>query len=371
MHVMRGVPFPVGYGSGGESMSRTMAVQTDPEPILIVDDEPAVRRLIARALSDQGFRCHVAADARAARQRLESQPYKLLIADIALPGSSGLELLTHTRVRFPRCKVILITGVSNRAYLARALTLGAYDYLEKPIDLEELAASARRAIRDDEHATRLPVRAAEAMQLLSRARQTTLEIVQALVRAVEAKDPYTRRHSEQVAHYATHIARMLGAPDALVERARVASLLHDVGKIGVPDFILTKPGPLTVEEFEYVRRHPVIGAEIVSSVALFEEEARLIRHHHERWDGKGYPDALAGEEIPLGSRIIMVADSVDAMLMTRSYKPGYPVEQVLEELQAGSGTQFAPQVATAAVQWCRENPDELVLPNRPAPRPAV
>ncbi len=341
-------------------------MEIDSASILIVDDQPSVCRLIAKELSKQGFDCHTAADGPTAIERLGSCPFRLLIVDIALPGLSGLELLARARKHCPGCKVILITDVGARDPLAQALMLGAYDYLEKPIDVDELTALVRKAVQNGTEIPRLPARASEAMDLSAQAKQASLESVRALVRAVEAKDPYTRRHSEQVAHYATRLAGALGAPEALVEQVRVSSLLHDVGKIGVPDYILTKPGKLTDEEFEHIRRHPAIGAEIVASVTLFREEAQLIRHHHERWDGAGYPDGLAGEEIPLGARIMNVADSMDAMLMERTYKAGYPAEKMLGELERGAGSQFDPQIVAAAVRWYEANVDALVLPGRAA-----
>jgi putative nucleotidyltransferase with HDIG domain len=193
-------------------------------------------------------------------------------------------------------------------------------------------------------------------------RQASLDGVRALVRAVEAKDPYTRQHSEQVAHYTVHLSRAMGTGGEQIESFRVAALLHDVGKIGVPDAVLTKTGPLAPEEFEYIRRHPAVGADILSHFAVFAAEAHLVRHHHERWDGKGYPDGLTGEESPTGARIIHVADCIDAMLMDRSYKSAYPVEKMLDELARCAGSQFDPAVAARACRWCRDNPRLLILP---------
>ena len=194
------------------------------------------------------------------------------------------------------------------------------------------------------------------------ARQASLDSVRALVRAVEAKDPYTRRHSEQVTHYAIHLSRAMGVPPEQAEAFRVAALLHDVGKIGVPESVLTTPQPLTPEEFEHVRRHPGVGADILANITVFAVEALLVRHHHERWDGTGYPDGLRGEEAPLGSRIIHVADCIDAMLMDRSYKKGYPVERMLDELARCSGSQFDPRIAAHAIRWCHSNPHQLIRP---------
>ena len=339
-------------------------MKREPAHILIVDDEPQVGLLIVEELSAHGFICDAVEEAGLAMSLIASQPPDALIADIQMPQPNGLELLAHAKTYAPRCKVILVTGSSRRQYIAQALLLGAYDYIEKPFSPGELAEVVSQAVNGGSDSPALVDRAARAMELSSQIRQASLESVTALVRAVEAKDPYTRRHSEHVAHYAMNLAGALGLPATAVESIRVASLLHDIGKIGVPDHILTKPGPLTDEEFEQIRLHPSLGSNILASITLFSEESQLVRHHHERWDGKGYPDGLTGEESPLESRIMQVADCIDAMLMQRAYKKGYPVEAMLGELILCSGTQFAPRIAAAAVQWCRDNPDKLILPDR-------
>jgi putative nucleotidyltransferase with HDIG domain len=332
--------------------------------VLIVDDEPQVCQLIQEELAEYGFSCQIVTEPLQARSLLNTQQFGLLIADIAMPRVGGLDLLAYVKQHLPACKVILITGVSTREYMAQAILLGAYDYIEKPFKTGELAEIVSRALSDEAATASLPARAAEAMEYATHAKQASLESIRALARAVEAKDPHTRRHSEQVTHYAVNLARELGLPEAEVECIRVASLLHDVGKIGVPDNILTKPGPLTDQEFEFIRRHPALGADILANITVFGQEAHLVRYHHERWDGKGYPEGLAGEKVPLGSRIIQVADCMDAMLMDRVYKRGYPVERMLAELERCAGTQFDPRLAAVAAQWCRTSPDKLVLPGR-------
>jgi len=334
--------------------------------VLVVDDEDLVCRLLCDEFSATGFDCQGTTDPLEAKRLLEQKP-DVMISDIRMPDASGLELLAYARREAPDCRVILITGNSQQAYVSQALLLGAFDYIEKPLDLEELVRMVREAIAEGR--PRLPERAAEAMELSSQARQASLDSVRALVRAVEAKDPYTRRHSEQVAHYATNIGQGLGLQGQDLESLRVASLLHDVGKIGVPDQILRKPGSLTDEEFQHIRRHPALGAEILASITMFGREAFLVRHHHERWDGKGYPDGLVGEESPLAARIIQVADCIDAMLMERTYKKGYAPEKMIGELTRCAGTQFDPQLAAVAVQWSRDNPDKLILP-KPSREPA-
>ena len=333
-----------------------------PHHVLIVDDEPAVGLLIREELSEHGLVCWVAKDATHAKSFIDSQPLDVLIADIQMPWTSGLELLAYVGKQAPRCRVILITGNSKRQHIAQALLLGAYDYLEKPFKAGELVDVVLKAVQGEAGNPALVDRAIAAMQMSSVARQTSLDSVRALVRAVEAKDPYTRRHSEQVAHYAVHFAQRMGMPASSVESIYAAALLHDIGKIGVPDHILSKQGPLTEEEFRSIRRHPDLGADILSSITIFSGEAKWVRHHHETWDGKGYPDGLVKEESPLASRIIQVADSIDAMLMERTYKQGYPVEKMLDELARCAGSQFDPTIAALASQWCRFNPDKVILP---------
>ena len=332
--------------------------------VLIVDDDPLICELVAEELSERGFDCHIATQPQQAQTLLGSQEFDVLITDIAMPQISGLDILAYVKRHSLSCRVVLITGVTQRDYLAQAIMLGAYDYVEKPFKTGDLADVVSRAIRDAREDSRLPAPATEPAGLQSQTRQASLESVRALVRAVEAKDPYTRQHSVHVTYYAVNLARVLGASAADVESIRVASLLHDVGKIGVPDHILIKQGPLTPEEFDHIRRHPAIGATIVSNITLFSEEARLIRWHHERWDGKGYPDGLTGEEIPVPSRIMNVADSIDAMLMERSYKTSCSPEKMLDELARCAETQFAPEIATVAHEWCRTHSNKLILPGK-------
>lgn len=194
-------------------------------------------------------------------------------------------------------------------------------------------------------------------------RQILLESAGALVQTVEAKDPYTRQHSEHVAFYAGALARQVGLTGEALESIGIAALLHDIGKIAVPDSVLTKQGKLSRRDFELIRQHPDVGAAILENISLLKTEARLVRFHHENWDGSGYPTGLAGEAIPPGSRIINLADSIDAMLMQRTYKQAYTIDQMLEELARCAGAQFDPELAPAAAKWCRERRCDLILPD--------
>jgi putative nucleotidyltransferase with HDIG domain len=335
-----------------------------PHRVLIVDDQPDICRLMTRALESEGYVCRSTTDPEVARELLGREGFDLLVADITMPGIDGLELLAAAREAKPGCKVILITGHSDRNRLAQALLLGAFDYLEKPVAPDELLSAVSAAAGAGAETSRLHARAADALAGGQQARRASVDSVRALAKAVEAKDPYTRHHSEHVAQYAVALAERLGM-ESSAESIRVAALLHDIGKIGVPDRILTKSGSLDADEFEHIRRHPVLGSDILSNLTLFRREAGFVRHHHEAWDGSGYPDGLAGEAIPRACRILNVADSMDAMLMTRTYKEAYSPRRMLSELRRCSGAQFDPDIAGEAIRWCEQDPGRLI---RKAPR---
>ena len=190
-------------------------------------------------------------------------------------------------------------------------------------------------------------------------RQAYLESTSALVGAVEAKDPHTRQHSQRVRDFTAELARRLGLPAARIESLQTAAALHDVGKIGVPDAILQKPGPLADDEFDLIRRHPETALQIIGHASFLSAELPVILHHHERYDGRGYPAGLAGEDIPLGARILAVADSLDAMSSRRSYKTSYSLHRIRQELRECSGRQWDPVVVDAALRWLDDDPQAL------------
>ena len=349
-----------------DGCAREVSVQEYRPNVLIVDDEPQICKLIDKALVGKGMQCTSISEPRLAAQLLESERFSVVVTDISMPHINGFELLALARRNDPDCKVILVTGQSGTYYLAKALSSGAYDYLQKPFDLNHLVKVVRKAVADRSPYQYLPIKAARAIQLESQLRKASLESIRALVQAVEAKDPYTRRHSEQVTHYAVHVAEFLNAGEELVDSIRVAALLHDIGKIGTPDNILTKVGSLDEDEFQYIKRHPALGAEILEHISMFATEAKLVRHHHERWDGRGYPDGLSSEDIPFGARIICVADAMDAMLMCRTYKSAYSMEKMLGELTGNAGTQFDPAVAAGVVKWCETFPEKMILSDQAA-----
>jgi len=338
-------------------------VQENDIKVLIVDDEPEICDLLRDTLEMEGIGCLTAANSHQALGILHNTPVAVMICDVAMPEITGMDLMALIKQTHPECKIILMTAHDNTQFLVDALSSGAYDFFYKPFDLDQLTDSVRRACSDNSDRQNLPVHAAKAMQMERELRQASLQSIRALAKAVEAKDPYTRLHSDQVTHYATNFAEYMSLSAPMVESIRVAALLHDIGKIGVPDHILTKPGALTEEEFAMVRKHPVLGVEILSNISMFATETLLVRSHHEHWDGNGYPDGLTAEEIPLGGRIIGIADALDAMLMKRVYKKPFSVDRALGELERCSGTQFDPRVASAALDWCHMFPNKLILPS--------
>lgn len=329
--------------------------------MLLIANEPVVCRGSGARLADLPLDLVAVSEPRRAEKLLDMADFDVLVVDLSRPGTGRLDLLRHARRVAPGAGIILVSGASYHHEIADAFALGAVDYLPKPVAAADLVRSISRALADDEPQGGPQPLEELALELGSAGKRAALKGMQALVSAVEARDPDTRRHGTQVARYARHLARRLDLEADLVAALAVAALIHDVGKIGIPDAILTTPGELTPEQFECVRRHPGLGEYIIRNVPVFEAEARIVRHHHENWDGSGYPDGLSGEEISLASRVIRIADAIDAMLMRRSYRTAYPVEYMLDELRRCGGREFDPKLAAVAVEWCRLHPRELAL----------
>ena len=344
-------------------------MSSNPTRVLSIADEPLTNGPPGDHSDDLGLDWVDVRDPQEAKRLLAENHFDVLVVEFTGNEAGRLDLLEYARKASPDCRIILVSSVSIPRRIARAFALGATDYVQKPLSQEELARSISRVTTgqaDQDPSSPRPF----ALKLQSQRKQDALEGIHALVCAVEAKDPYTRRHSEQVAHYTSRLAERLGLAADVVESLSVASLVHDVGKIGVPDRVLTKRGKLTEKEMARVRLHPGLGEYIIRNLSVFDAEARIVRYHHENWDGSGYPDGLSGDQIPLGSRLIRVADSMDAMLMQRSYKNAYAIDTMLGELRRCAGRDFDPAAATAAVEWSGLRPEELILPT-PAGAPAV
>jgi putative nucleotidyltransferase with HDIG domain len=319
-----------------------------PETLLIVDDEAGIRNLLHQKLSREGYRCKEAATAETALNVLAANPIALVILDIRLPGKSGTELLPEIKLGYPDTAVVMATVISKVDVATQCLKQGADDYICKPFDLDEVILSIRRAL--EKRSLRLKIK--EYQQYLEdKVEEQTLEIrklflgaIEALASALEAKDRYTGGHSRRVTDIALALGTELGLSAQDMEDLRWGSLLHDVGKIAVDPRIQNKPDSLTPEEYEHLMIHSHVGADIVRPV-VNERTIEIIEHHHDHYDGRGLNQVVAGEDIPLGARILAVADAFDALTSDRPYRPAMSREEALDEIKRCMSTQFDPVVA--------------------------
>jgi len=341
--------------------------------ILIVDDEKNIRDYLDLILSMEGYKCSQASSGEEALDILEKEEFELLITDIRMPGISGTEVIKKaTKIR-PHIASIVISAVEQVETAVESLKSGAYDYITKPIiDRERLMLTVERALerRNLKLENLRYQRYLEDMvqQRTKHVRELFLNSITALVQAIEEKDGYTRGHSKKVAEISCMIGEEMGLSEGQIAQLDLAGQLHDIGKIGIPDRILQKPGPLSPEEYKIIKTHPVRSYRILRPLFEFkgsldeitmsendrakEETLDIILHHHERFDGKGYPHGLKGDEIPLGARILAVADSYEAMTSKRSYRSSLPHEKAVNEIGKGAGTQFDPDVVEIFLKLC-------------------
>jgi putative two-component system response regulator len=330
--------------------------------ILVVDDEEPVRRIVARILNKQGFQCDEAGDADDALRKLEAGNYAVVLTDMNMPGRSGLELIETIRTRFPDVAPVMMTGVDETELADRALTMGAYGYLIKPTKPNELVINIANAIRrrtleleNRRHRDRLEDMVKErtsalweAIRDLERAQQdlrsSQEETVMRLSLAAEYRDDETARHIHRMSQYCGLLAERAGLGQERADLIRIASIMHDVGKIGIPDSILLKPGKLTPQEREVMCGHAEIGHQILagSDSQLLQIAATIAVTHHERVDGNGYPRGLKDGDIPLEGRIAAIADVFDALTTDRVYRKAFPWPRALTMMREEKGRHFDP-----------------------------
>jgi putative nucleotidyltransferase with HDIG domain len=356
--------------------------------ILFVDDEVNILKALKRLTRHEPWHVLCASRGAEALELLERSPAQVVVSDQRMPEMSGVDLLQSVRDRYPDVVRMMLTGYTEMNVAVDAINRGEiFRLITKPWNDEELKATIRQAF-DHYHLKReikrlnqvtreqnfklqdmnrnLEAKVRERTKQLAEKHQELrtayVQTIRALAEAVDAKDTYTRGHSERVGVYASKVARELDFPKEFIERVYIAGLLHDVGKIGVPDHIITKPDRLTAEEYEEIKKHPEIGAKILEPVTFLADVVPCVRHHHEWYDGshQGYPRRLRGDEIPLPSRVILVADTVEAMTSDRPYRKALPLEVVVRELHAYSGTQFDP-VAVRAMLKLLEREGERFL----------
>jgi response regulator RpfG family c-di-GMP phosphodiesterase len=340
------LPLPVG----------TPALRSHPAEgrgrILVVDDEHAVADVVRRYLERLGYEVRTAGTVADAMDEMARDAFDVVLVDLCIPGGSGIEVLAGARAWAPDARLVLMTGQADVPGAAAAVEHRIDALLLKPLDLADLGARMAEAVA---RARRKQARRRERETLEARLRQRDVEsriwvlrAAHSLVHAVEAKDPYTAGHAQRVTAYAMRIAEKAGGIDLL--RFRLAGDLHDVGKIGVPDAVLNKPGRLDAAEMALVQKHPAVGHGILAPLVDDVMVLGVVQWHHERWDGKGYPDGIGGAEIPLPARILAVADTLDAMTSWRSYRFPLAWDTAVDEIRRCSGTQFDPDVVDLFLQ---------------------
>lgn len=308
--------------------------------ILVIDDEKEVCSVIGDFLRSLGYSPVSANSADEAMNFLNKKKPALILCDVKMPKIDGIEFLQQVRAKFEQLPIVMMSGAGTHERVIKALEVGASDFIAKPFNFDNLKNIIRRLIgtaeRDKEKTILSPVE-----KIL---RQSCLDILTALATTLEAKDPYTHGHSERVTQYAVKIAKSLGLSGDVIEVIEYAAMLHDIGKIAVSDIILQKPDKLTLQEWGEIKKHPVVGSDILGKLALLRSEQPIVLHHHERYDGNGYPEGLKREKIPIGARILAVADSFDAMTANRPYRNALTIEQAQKELMSCKGSQFDPQI---------------------------
>jgi putative two-component system response regulator len=334
------------------------------EPVLVVDDDRATRLMLTRILERAGFLCTEAPDAVAALEFAEIQEFSLVTCDVRMPGGSGLDLVRDLKQLYPDIAVLMISGMDDPATAAVAGDLGAYGYVVKPFEVNEILIAAANAIRRRQlelenrahrrHLEKLVSdRTADltsTIERLSRAeqalRESQEEAIQRLAFAAEFRDPATGAHIDRMSRTCELLALTAGLDPERAELIRIASPMHDVGKIGVRDDVLRKPGKLTEDEMDEMRQHPFIGSEILagSDSELLRLGGQIALTHHERWDGSGYPNGLAGDQIPFEGRIVAIADVFDALTSERSYKPAFEVDHAVAIMTEERGSHFDPDL---------------------------
>jgi putative nucleotidyltransferase with HDIG domain len=330
-----------------------------PERILVVDDEEPIREIVSSMLSAAHYKCRQASSGLEALALLNSgEEFELMLSDLMMAELDGIGLLERTKERFPDMPVVMVTAVHDISVALAAIRNGAYDYLLKPFEREQLLATVRRALEN------------RRLKLENRAYQTNLEALvtarteqlrktigslersyditlEALGDALDLKDAETEGHSKRVTAFTIAIARAMGLSSDQIRVIARGAFLHDIGKIAIPDQILRKPGALTAEETEIMREHCYRGYKMLARIPFLAEAAEIVYSHQEKYDGSGYPRGLKGEQIPLGARLFSVADTLDAITSNRPYRPAQTLSAARKEIELWSGRQFDPDVVQA------------------------
>jgi putative two-component system response regulator len=323
--------------------------------ILLIDDDIVYGELLSEYLTSLGYRVHLQFSATGGLDIIKSQKIDLVICDLNLPYKDGIQIFKDIHAMHLNVPIILISGVNEMEIVREALKLGVADYLIKPLVLNELPIVIEKNIARIE-LQRSSVNSS-AMQLLKK-------VLNVLMKALDAKDTYTFGHSLRVARLAKQMGEALQLSEDDLQTLQISAFLHDVGKIGIPDRILKKRAGLQKDEINITRDHPEIGSRLLAEFPEFSEVASIVRHHHERYDGSGYPDGLKGEAIPLFSRIIAIIDAYEALISNRCYRQGTDRESALGEIIANAGTQFDPALVDVFVKVLNNIQNERSIPEK-------
>lgn len=335
-------------------MESTTADETSLPRILVVDDDDDIRNILSYGIEASGCRCLTADSAETALKVLESEPLEVVITDVQMQGMSGLDLCRHVKEHYD-ADVIIITGLVNNFAYEEIIGQGASDFIEKPIRLAEIVARLKRVLYERQTREQLK-RTAEELRKNGQRFQKAMEgSVQAIALAVEMRDPYTSGHQNRVADLACAIARIMELPKDRIYGLRMASVIHDLGKLTIPGEILCKPGRLSGPEYAMIKTHVQSGYDILKKIDFPWPLADIVIQHHERLDGSGYPQGLSGDEISLEARILSVADVFETIGSHRPYRPSLGMQKAMNELIDNSGRLYDPDVVDA----CRKLVDEM------------
>jgi len=325
------------------------------ENILVVDDEEAIREVVSTMLESKGYRCTAVSNGRAAQDIVKRATPDLVLSDMIMPEMDGIKLLEWLRQFDPEIPVIMVTAIHDISTALEAIRRGAYDYILKPFEKDQLYLGVNRALQHRRLVTenrnyqrdlekQVEERTARLTIALAQLEQSYDDTLEALGSALDLKDAETEGHCQRVTAFTISIAKAMPVPNTYLPILARAAFLHDIGKMGIPDKVLLKPGPLTDDEKVIMRRHCQIGYDMLIRIPFLRDAAEIVLAHQEFFDGTGYPRGLKNEEIPLGARIFAIADSMDAMLSDRPYRKALPMSYAREEIQRCSGTQFDPRV---------------------------
>lgn len=360
--------------------------------VLIIDDEEPIRRLLGYMLQSHGYETVLASDAREARLRLADTSFALILCDVNMPGESGMDLVRNVLIQHPHTAVIMVTGLDSTVLANAALDMGAFGYIIKPFEANEVLINVANALRrrrlemenrlhrenlEDVVRTRT-MALQQALEWLEKSekelRLSREETIQRLAIAAEYRDSATAQHIHRMSHYCELLARRYGLSAERCDLIRTASPMHDIGKIGTPDQVLLKPGKFTQDEFNVIAQHAEIGYRILagSDAEILNVAATIALTHHERWDGSGYPRKLKGEAIPIEGRIAAIADAFDALTTARVYKPAFDFEHAVDLMSKHRGEHFDPELLDVflsslnEIKRIHEEYADRVTPNFPS-----